>query len=78
MKVYLWESQGEDGQRVLLGAFSTLARALEVAGGSSKAPLDGPRVSAEMGQHYWGRDLRPWRVDGRGLSFIVTEVSVEQ
>ena len=78
MKVYIWSNHGEDGERVLLGVFSTLSRALEVAGGVNGAAMDGPRVSAEMGQHYWTRDLRPWGVDGRGLSFTVTEVEVEQ
>lgn len=80
MKVYLWEHAEEVGgaeRRTLLGAFSTLARALAEAGGVNGTPLSGPKVSAVMGQHYWERELRPWGADN-GLTFIVTEVEVEQ
>lgn len=78
MKAYLWTSESEDKEHVVLGIYSKPELALAAAAGTHNAKLEGPKVSAVMGQHYWERDLRPWGVDGRGLSFVVTEVEVDQ
>ena len=78
MKAYIWTSESEDEGTIVLGLFTKPEAALAAAAGVRNAPFEGPKVSSVMAQTYWERDLRPWGVDGRGLSFVVTEVEVEQ
>jgi len=78
VKVYIWTSESEEKEYVVLGVFAKLEAALNAAAGPHNAKMDGPRVSSVLGQCYWERDLRPWGVDGRGLSFVVNEVQVEE